>query len=123
MDYNAFDMEEIDLYNEYIKYTNKHIKKELNVGSNKNIEITNINREVTIDEWIFTVIRYSYRDDGMSKSFKKYLKCSSHDEIKELMPLESSLHTVKALSYNKWRLMIKRDYILKTLLKENPPNQ
>jgi hypothetical protein len=119
MDMNTFDVEELDLYDQYMKFSSRYIKDELKVIKDESIEPINIEKHNT-DEWIFTVKKYSYNKAKLSKKFQKYLACAASDEIKELMPTyQETIHSVRMMSYQKWRTMLYRDKRLEDLLKNN----
>ncbi len=119
MNFNTYDAEELDLYDIYMKFANATIRDELKITT-ESIEPVTINTPKDQDEWIFTVKKYSYNKAKLSKKFQKYLACAASDEVRELMPTyEETIHSIKVISYQKWRTMVKRDEKLEQLLKKN----
>lgn len=119
MDFNTFDVEELDLYDAYMKFATLYIKDELKV-TNETIEPININKPLDEENWVFTVKKFSYNKAKLSKRFQKYLSCAASDEVRELMPTYSeTIHTVRVISYHKWKTMVKRNERLENLLKNN----
>lgn len=117
MDFNTYNAEELDLYDAYMKFANALIKAELKITT-ETIEPVTINTPKDLDEWIFTVKKYSYNKAELSKKFQKYLACADSEEVRELMPTyKESIHSIKVVSYKKWRTMVKRNEKLEQLLK------
>ena len=115
-----YDQEEIELYDSYIKFANRLIKDELKIRE-ESIEVINIEKPIDQEEWVFTVKKFSYNKAKLSKKFQKYLAWADSSEIKELMmpSYVESLHTIRMMSYHKWKMMVQRDKRLHELLKNN----
>lgn len=112
-----YDADELDLYDQYMKFSSRYIKDELKITTEQ-MEPININKPIDEEEWVFTVKVFSYNKAKLSKRFNKYLACAASDEIKELMTTyQEKIHTVRVMSYQKWKMMIQRDKRLHDLLK------
>jgi len=112
-------MEELDLYDAYMKFCTRYIKDELKITS-ETIEPIHIDKPIDEENWIFTVKKFSYNKAKLSKRFQKYLAGAASDEVRELMPTyEETIHTIRVISYQKWRTMIKRNEKLENLLKNS----
>jgi hypothetical protein len=112
-----YDAEELDLYDQYMKFASRFIKDELKI-TNEQMEPMNIDKPINEEQWVFTVKKFSYNKEKLSKRFNKYLKCAASDEVRELMPTyQESIHTIRVMSYQKWKMMIQRDKRLHELLK------
>ncbi|CAB4153839.1 hypothetical protein UFOVP639_34 [uncultured Caudovirales phage] len=119
MDMNTFDVEELDLYDKYMKFATLYIKDELKITF-ETIEPINITKPIDEDNWVFTIKVFSYNKEKLSKRFSKYLKCAASDEIRELLPTyQETIHSVRVIGYHKWKTMVMRDKKLHELLKNN----